>query len=95
MSAAIRSTPRPAVASMGLGSALGTMDDGAQRSVAARRRAAAAWCRRAVYATSGLVFQDSLTQGEQTLADAGDAQAVLDLRRRWQASCRRRSSGSG
>jgi len=31
-----------------------------------------------------VVLQDSLTQGEQTLADAGHADAVLDLRRRWQ-----------
>jgi uncharacterized protein YbcI len=32
-----------------------------------------------------VVLQDSLTVGEQTLADAGEGQAVLDLRRRWQA----------
>ena len=31
-----------------------------------------------------VVLQDSLTHGEQTLADAGEARAVLDLRRRWQ-----------
>ena len=31
-----------------------------------------------------VVLQDSLTVGEKTLADAGQAQAVLDLRRRWQ-----------
>jgi len=31
-----------------------------------------------------VVLQDSLTRGEQTLADAGQAEAVLDLRRRWQ-----------
>jgi uncharacterized protein YbcI len=31
-----------------------------------------------------VVLQDSLTRGEQTLADAGDGGAVLDLRRRWQ-----------
>ena len=31
-----------------------------------------------------VVLQDSLTRGEQTLADAGEGQAVLDLRRRWQ-----------
>jgi uncharacterized protein YbcI len=31
-----------------------------------------------------VVLQDSLTVGEQTLADAGEGQAVLDLRRRWQ-----------
>jgi uncharacterized protein YbcI len=30
------------------------------------------------------VLQDSLTRGEQTLADAGEGAAVLDLRRRWQ-----------
>ena len=31
-----------------------------------------------------VVLQDSLTRGEQTLVDAGEAVAVLDLRRRWQ-----------
>jgi uncharacterized protein YbcI len=31
-----------------------------------------------------VVLQDSLTHGEQTLADAGEDEAVLDLRRRWQ-----------
>jgi len=31
-----------------------------------------------------VVLQDSLTRGEQTLADAGEGLAVLDLRRRWQ-----------
>ena len=31
-----------------------------------------------------VVIQDSLTRGEQTLADAGEGNAVLDLRRRWQ-----------
>ena len=31
-----------------------------------------------------VVLQDSLTRGEQTLTDAGDSDAVLDLRRRWQ-----------
>src|SRR6059058_984715 len=31
-----------------------------------------------------VVLQDSLTVGEQTLADAGEEEAVLDLRRRWQ-----------
>ena len=31
-----------------------------------------------------VVLQDSLTRGEQTLADAGEGVAVLDLRRRWQ-----------
>jgi uncharacterized protein YbcI len=32
-----------------------------------------------------VVLQDTLTRGEQTLADAGEAQVVLDVRRRWQA----------
>ncbi len=32
-----------------------------------------------------VVLQDSLTRGEQTLVGAGEARAVLDLRRRWQA----------
>src|SRR4051794_30558209 len=32
-----------------------------------------------------VVLQDSLTHGEQTLANAGEGQAVLDLRRRWQS----------
>jgi uncharacterized protein YbcI len=31
-----------------------------------------------------VVHQDSLTHGEQTLADAGEREAVLDLRHRWQ-----------
>jgi uncharacterized protein YbcI len=31
-----------------------------------------------------VVLQDTLTVGEQTLSDAGEGQAVLDLRRRWQ-----------
>src|SRR3982750_4655166 len=31
-----------------------------------------------------VVLQDSLTVGEQTLNAAGEGQAVLDLRRRWQ-----------
>ena len=31
-----------------------------------------------------VVLQDSLTVGEQNLTDAGQGQAVLDLRRRWQ-----------
>jgi uncharacterized protein YbcI len=31
-----------------------------------------------------VVLQDTLTVGEQTLSDAGQGQAVLDLRRRWQ-----------
>jgi uncharacterized protein YbcI len=31
-----------------------------------------------------VVLQDSLTVGERTLTDAGQGQAVLDLRRRWQ-----------
>jgi len=31
-----------------------------------------------------VVLQDTLTIGEQTLADAGEGQVVLDLRRRWQ-----------
>ena len=29
-----------------------------------------------------VVLQDTLTRGEQTLADAGEGRAVLDLRRR-------------
>lgn len=32
-----------------------------------------------------VVLQDSLTRGEQTLADAGEGAVVLDLRRRWQS----------
>ena len=31
-----------------------------------------------------VVLQDTLTIGERTLADAGEENAVLDLRRRWQ-----------
>jgi uncharacterized protein YbcI len=32
-----------------------------------------------------VVLQDSLTHGERTLTDAGQGEAVLNLRRRWQA----------
>jgi uncharacterized protein YbcI len=32
-----------------------------------------------------VVLQDTLTVGEQSLTDAGEGQAVLSLRRRWQA----------
>src|SRR5881227_3656276 len=39
-----------------------------------------------------VVLQDSLTLGEQTLTDAGEGQAVLDLRRRWQAVMKDRVS---
>jgi uncharacterized protein YbcI len=31
-----------------------------------------------------VVLEDTLTRGEQNLADAGEGRAVLDLRRRWQ-----------
>jgi uncharacterized protein YbcI len=31
-----------------------------------------------------VVLQDTLTVGEQSLADAGEQEAVLDLRKRWQ-----------
>jgi uncharacterized protein YbcI len=31
-----------------------------------------------------VVLQDTLTLGERTLADAGEEEAVLDLRKRWQ-----------
>jgi uncharacterized protein YbcI len=31
-----------------------------------------------------VILQDTMTIGEQSLADAGEGQAVLDLRRRWQ-----------
>ena len=30
------------------------------------------------------MLQDTLTRGEQTLADVGEGAVVLDLRRRWQ-----------
>src|SRR5947209_17947095 len=32
-----------------------------------------------------VVLQDTLTRGEQALADAGEGAVVLDLRRRWQS----------
>ena len=35
-----------------------------------------------------VVLQDTLTRGEQVLADAGESVAVLDLRRRWQSVMR-------
>ena len=31
-----------------------------------------------------VVLQDTLTRGEQSLADDGQVEAVLDLRHRWQ-----------
>ena len=31
-----------------------------------------------------VVLEDNLTRGERVLADAGEAEAVLDLRKRWQ-----------
>jgi uncharacterized protein YbcI len=41
-----------------------------------------------------VVLQDTLTRGERSLVDAGDSEAVLDLRRRWQkvmrSSCSRK-----
>jgi uncharacterized protein YbcI len=40
-----------------------------------------------------VVLQDTLTIGEQTLADAGEGQAVLDLRRRWQRVMQAEMSG--
>jgi uncharacterized protein YbcI len=40
-----------------------------------------------------VVLQDTLTRGEQTLADAGDQATVLDVRRRWQSIMRERISG--
>jgi uncharacterized protein YbcI len=40
-----------------------------------------------------VVLQDSLTRGEQTLADAGEGAAVLDLRRRWQRVMQAEISG--
>jgi uncharacterized protein YbcI len=35
-----------------------------------------------------VVLQDSLTRGERSLTDAGEGEAVLDLRRRWQGVMR-------
>jgi uncharacterized protein YbcI len=35
-----------------------------------------------------VVLQDTLTRGEQSLADAGQGQTVLDVRRKWQALMR-------
>jgi uncharacterized protein YbcI len=41
-----------------------------------------------------VVLQDTLTRGERTLVEAGEGEAVLDLRRRWQkvmrSSCSRK-----
>jgi uncharacterized protein YbcI len=41
-----------------------------------------------------VVLQDTLTRGERSLVDAGESDAVLDLRRRWQkvmrTSCSRK-----
>ena len=40
-----------------------------------------------------VVLQDTLTTGERTLADAGEGEAVLDLRRRWQRVMQAEMSG--
>jgi uncharacterized protein YbcI len=40
-----------------------------------------------------VVLQDTLTIGEQTLADAGEGEAVLGLRRRWQRVMQAEMSG--
>ena len=44
-----------------------------------------------------VVLQDTLTRGERNLVDAGESEAVLDLRRRWQkvmrSSCSRKIEG--
>jgi len=39
-----------------------------------------------------VVLQDTLTRGEQTLADAGEGEAVLDLRKSWQRVMQARMS---
>jgi uncharacterized protein YbcI len=41
-----------------------------------------------------VVLQDTLTTGEQSLADAGESRVVLDLRRRWQGVMERDVSRS-
>ena len=40
-----------------------------------------------------VVLQDTMTIGEQSLADAGEGAAVLDLRRRWQSVMQAEMSG--
>ena len=40
-----------------------------------------------------VVLQDTMTIGEQSLADAGEGAAVLDLRRRWQRVMQAEMSG--
>src|SRR5581483_5871251 len=44
-----------------------------------------------------VVLQDTLTRGERTLVGAGESEAVLDLRRRWQQvmreSCSKKIEG--
>jgi uncharacterized protein YbcI len=44
-----------------------------------------------------VVLQDTLTRGERTLVGAGESEAVLDLRRRWQSvmreSCSKKIEG--
>ena len=40
-----------------------------------------------------VVLQDTLTRGERTLVDAGESEAVLDLRRRWQRIMRSSFTG--
>ena len=46
---------------------------------------------RTTLGTNGVfvVLQDTLARGQQTLADAGHGEAVLDLRRRWQSVMKR------
>ncbi|HKP90752.1 MAG TPA: Na-translocating system protein MpsC family protein [Thermoleophilaceae bacterium] len=39
-----------------------------------------------------VVLQDTLTKGEQSLADAGEGATVLDVRRRWQEVMREQMS---
>jgi uncharacterized protein YbcI len=39
-----------------------------------------------------VVLQDTLTRGERTLVGAGESEAVLDLRRRWQRVMRKSCS---
>ena len=40
-----------------------------------------------------VVLQDTLTRGERTLVEAGESEAVLDLRRRWQRIMRSSFTG--
>jgi uncharacterized protein YbcI len=86
-SAATGDQPAPVGRESRLGDALAGL---AQDLAVARRQIAVLKRENAVF----VVLQDTLTRGERTLVEAGENDAVLDLRRRWQkvmrSSCSRK-----